>query len=387
MSAFKRSLAWILTCILLVSCSTKVVAANGTISGKVLDMDGSPVDHLSVQVYDKHDQVVRATFTATDGTYTADRLNQGTKYDVAVASISKELARVHDVTATAKNVNMKVQLRKLHGKVLTPAGEPAANVAVVADSIDWALQRTARTDKNGNFEVKQLPPTILEVSASADGLRDKTIRVDTTTADANATVKFESSGGLEVVVLEKTTKQPLPLVEVSLAEEIAGTPRYRSMGVTDTTGKVFDTNVLPGRLMLMAASPLHQDEATSVQLLPGQRLHLKLYADRSSKLVGDLRAHLKQETAPIEKVTVMAEPLSLRPRGDVGSYSGSYSDGRIAIAVPPGSYRVHVIIQFGKRPGQMKMLLAAPPSRVLRSEPVTVLRGQEAKLQLIVPKS
>jgi hypothetical protein len=376
-----RSLAWIVICMLLVSCSTSSVAANGTISGKVQDMDGSPVDHLSVQVYDQQNQVVRATFTEPDGTYTADRLKQGTIYDVAVASISKELARVREVRASAKNISMKVQLRKLRGTVLMPTGKPAANVAVTADSIDWALQRTARTDEHGNFEVKQLPPTIFEVSASAEGLRDKTIRVDTTAADANATIKFESSGGVEVVVLEETTKEPLPMVDVSIAEDIAGTPRYRAMGVTDTAGKVLDTNVQPGRLLLMAASPLHQNEATSVQLLPGQRLHVTLYADRSSRLVGDLREQLKQNTAPIEKVIVMAEPLSSRPKGDVGSYSGSYRDGRIAIAVPPGNYRAHVIIQFGKRTEQMKTLLAPPPSRILRSEPVSVLRGQEVKLQ------
>jgi 5-hydroxyisourate hydrolase-like protein (transthyretin family) len=379
MSTLQRRLAGIVTCILLGSCSTKA-AADGVISGKVTDTDGLPVEHLSVLVYE-HNQVVRATFTQLDGTYTVDRLNQSSKYDVAVASISTELARVHDVTATAKNISMKVQLRKLRGKVLTPAGEPAANVAVLADSIDWALQRTARTDKNGAFEIGQLPPTILEVSASADGLRNKTIRVDTTAANANATIKFESSGELEVLVLEKTTKQPLPLVEVSLAEEIAGTPRYRSMGVTDTSGKVIDKNVLPGHVMLMPASPLHQEAATRVRLLPNQQLHVTLYADRSSKLVGDLSAHLRHETTPIEKVTVMAEPISLRPMGDVGAYSGSYSDGRIVIAVPPGTYRVHVIIQFGKKPEKTGTLVSPPPSHLLRSEPVTVSRGQEAKLQ------
>ena len=348
-----------------------------SISGKVTDTDGMPVDRLSIHVMEPGGRLVRAAFTSSDGRYIVDRLARGKVYEVAVASVSQELGRRTGIPGGTTNIDMQVSLRKLRGQVTLPDGSPAATASVVAISLDWALERTTIADQQGKFELTQLPPTIWEVSAKADKFREKTARIDLNKSTDELRLKLDPNATVEVTVTEATSQRPLPNVDVSIGENIAGTLRYRYLGQTDAQGRLTDLNAIPGRAMLMVASPLHQEPPVPIEVATGAPTRATLRADRSGTLEGDLSQY---QASAVKKVSVLAEPLGPMPNFGAGAYTGVYSPGRFSIGVPPGRYKVHVVIEF--EPPPTRSLLATTSSIVLESNAVSVPRGKKVVVQV-----
>lgn len=334
------------------------------IAGTVKNAKGRGVDHLSIHVYDAGGNLVRATFTDPDGNYKADRLSSGDVYDVAVASISQELQRLKSIPSGSAHADMIASLRDLRGKVVLPDGSFAKNAAVEATSTDWAIIRETKTNDKGEFAFDDLPPALFEVSAQCDQLPSQTARVDLGKPYSQLALRLVAPITLDIQVVERTTKQPLEAVDLNIGEQIAGVLRLRYLGQTDSSGRLRNVWARPGLVELRVSSPLHQDPPTAIELKAQPTPYtLTLTADRSAVVEADLSAFVPTASG---QITVIAEPLSLLPKGDVGGYTGVRKNNKLSVMVPPGDYRLHVTGRY----------------LVLRSDPVSVRRGERKTVQL-----
>jgi hypothetical protein len=346
------------------------------ISGRVTDMSNTPIDHISIQVYDSSGRLVRAAFTDGLGNYSADRLGAG-QFDVAVASISQELARRRGVASQSAGIDFRVPLAEVNGLVLGPDGKPAIGATVRADSIDWAILREGTTGSDGSFSLRHLPPAPVDLEATAPGYKQSAVRVDLSKGVHTPVVlRLQGLSTLNITVLEKTTRQPLPHVTVNVVELKAGTPSYRYIGETDASGRVTDTKAKPGMVTAVAANPLRESARVEVRADPTKPTNVTLLLDRSATLFVRFSRNIDQLNSQI-----YAKPLADRPAGDVGGYTGDFTGGGYKIQMPAGRYRLYLALSDKVAEPPSRALVVVPARRTQETVEFTINGGQIKVIQ------
>ncbi|HSO23723.1 MAG TPA: carboxypeptidase-like regulatory domain-containing protein [Chondromyces sp.] len=145
-------------------------ASGLTVGGRVL-RGGTGVPGLTVSVYGVADTVSGETATGPDGGWRVEGLEPG-EYQVWAASRSGEvLARDHVLLETDAELDLHVRSGSIVGRVLeAETGRPVegASVTVIGSALP-VIERTARSNATGAFEVLDLGDGDYQVRAEARG--------------------------------------------------------------------------------------------------------------------------------------------------------------------------------------------------------------------------
>src|SRR4030067_1278147 len=135
--------------------------SSGSISGQVINTSGNPIS--GALVYSDTNGVVQSQMTTGgDGRYTLNGLQAGARHVVVehsnYANAHRYNVNVVDGAATQNiNFTLTTQMGQLSGRV-TNAGQPVANVVVLAGGVQGSGYGFDPTDSNGNFLIPNLAP-------------------------------------------------------------------------------------------------------------------------------------------------------------------------------------------------------------------------------------
>lgn len=162
-----------------------VLAAGGTVTGKVTDAGGAPVASANVRVVVRGGVFWRAqrqAFSAADGTFRIEGLPRRAADVVAQGEHGASAIVPADLEANAKqDVALKLDIAgEITGVVVDSAGAPLGDAQVVAeaepsgkpaDLTIWVVRgdQEAITDQAGGFVLSGLPPGGYRVRASRSG--------------------------------------------------------------------------------------------------------------------------------------------------------------------------------------------------------------------------
>ena len=141
---------------------------SGSISGQVINTSGNPIS--GALVYSDTNGVVQSQMTTGgDGRYTLNGLQAGARHVVVehsnYANAHRYNVNVVDGAATQNiNFTLTTQMGQLSGRV-TNAGQPVANVVVLAGGVQGSGYGFDHTDSNGNFLITKLAPMDYLVNA------------------------------------------------------------------------------------------------------------------------------------------------------------------------------------------------------------------------------
>lgn len=236
---------------------TLVLAKRATIRGKVV-MAGKPVEGARMSIAGP-DLVKRSAFSQADGSFVLEGVPFGTQ-QLDAGTYEVEKPQSVDVKGDLDGVTVEVEeMAGLHGTI-TRKGNPVPD-AVVQTSIG----PSARSDKDGKYEIDGLPVGAIQVSVQGTGAiaAFAPFQKVTTVAGRSTQYDVELTGAAEVRgTVVDTAGNPVPNVYVFLNE-----PKLGDLGesMTDANGAFRCTSMLGGGSYRVAVTPS-----------PGARVPFKL---------------------------------------------------------------------------------------------------------------
>ncbi len=236
---------------------TIVLSKRATIRGKVV-MGGKPVEGARMAIAGP-DLAKRSAFSQADGSFVLEGVPFG-KQQISAGTYEVEKPQAVDVKGDVDGLTVEVkEMAALHGTI-TRKGNPVPD-AVVQTSIG----PSARSDKDGKYELAGLPVGEIQVTVQGTGAiaAFAPFTKVTTVAATSTKYDFELTGAAEVVgTVVDTAGNPVPNVYVFLNE-----PKLGDLGesMTDANGKFRCTSMLGGGSYRVAVTPS-----------PGARLPFKL---------------------------------------------------------------------------------------------------------------
>lgn len=257
-----------------------VESQSATIKGTVVDADGTPVADAYISSARESDAAgaqasnVDGTrsfgwgdtsqapkITATDGTFTLDKLSPG-KYTLrAYRKGGGEAVAEHVATGTTARLQIK-RTGSLEGVAKRAAGAPPTQLLVELSDRKTGFSRTEqffRTD--GRFIIRELPGGSFQLSVSGDG---STKLVDVTLAEGEAktgvTVTLEQLIDITGRVVDSVTKQPIEGIQVLVQRENTNTGGRSMYGdadlefISDKDGR-FTVRRVPSGLLAIQGFP------------------------------------------------------------------------------------------------------------------------------------
>jgi RNA polymerase sigma-70 factor (ECF subfamily) len=227
---------------------TIVVARRAQITGKVV-MGGKPVSGARMSIAGP-DLLKRSAFSQTDGTFVLEGVPLG-KQQLEAGTYEVLTPKTVDVsTGSVEGVTVEVaELAALSGKILRK-GKPVPD-AVIQTSIG----PTGNSDREGNYEIRGLPPGELQVTVQSFGSIMAFAPFQKVTLIAGTETKhdIELTGAAEVQgTVVDATGNPVPNVYVLLTE-----PKLGDLGesMTDAKGQFRCTSMTGGGTYRVAVTP------------------------------------------------------------------------------------------------------------------------------------
>ncbi|MGE0431232.1 MAG: carboxypeptidase regulatory-like domain-containing protein [Planctomycetota bacterium] len=274
------------------------LSAGGTISGVVVDSAGAAVEGAIVTADDRiatfarSGQDVDARFrnaangdpetmarltvsarTNADGTFRIEHVKPG-EYTLIGAHPAHARGQVEGVRVNegADTPGVRIELTAggtIRGVVLTPEGQPLANMEIGIGSEGWrTFPRNVRSDKEGRFEFAALDPGLYRIQPGANpnpgqaAIGGKTVRIK-----GGETIEIQlggaETGGCRVTIEVQRNGQPYANGELNLASAGAGIRRGR----TDANGRVTFENVAQGAYVAALNANRHP---TNFYISPGE---------------------------------------------------------------------------------------------------------------------
>jgi len=235
---------------LLVATTFPVLAAptSGSISGQITNTSGNPVS--GALVYSDTNGVIQSQMTTGgDGRYTLTGLQAGARH-VVVEHSNYANAHRYSVNVvdggTTQNINftLTAQMGQLSGRV-TNAGQPVANVVVLAGGVQGSGYGYDHTDINGIFLINKLAPMDYLVNAWLPDGRSMSLESTVyTNQTSNLDFGFSnpSVGGINGrIVIEGS--QPAPNASVYILPRVGSGTNYA--GYSDTNGFYSASSLTP----------------------------------------------------------------------------------------------------------------------------------------------
>ncbi|MEN6460944.1 MAG: carboxypeptidase-like regulatory domain-containing protein, partial [Syntrophomonas sp.] len=153
-----------------------VLEPGGSISGRVVDSQGVPVNNISMWANSENGESWNAAETNANGEYTISDLASGV-YDVEVdEEDGNGFARIYksdisvSVSNDTPNINFNlVPAGSISGRIVNSQGNPILDGWVWAESTASGSYNGAHTDANGDYCITNLASGSYEVTARAEG--------------------------------------------------------------------------------------------------------------------------------------------------------------------------------------------------------------------------
>lgn len=184
----------------------------GTLSGQVLDENNTPIDNVTIEVYDEKDNTVTTLYTDENGDFSVTLPEEKYKikfiksgYGTTEISITVEWNKI---TALLDPIIMTTNTIGIQGNVVDDTGAPLSDVLVEVrkSNIDDVVT-TATTDENGEYSIT-LENGGYNITFSKDGYDSATL---------NDIVVFNDVSKLDEVVMNLTDFQD----DISFISEIS----------------------------------------------------------------------------------------------------------------------------------------------------------------------
>ncbi|MGK5110401.1 carboxypeptidase regulatory-like domain-containing protein [Geodermatophilus sp. CPCC 205506] len=325
----------------------------GSLSGRVTDPEGQPVESacVSVWTYDGMDEDADATdCTAADGTYSISDLSLDTYYVEVLDAVHLHQAAYDEVVVDGAVTGADFQLLPggaVAGDVTGTDGAPLEGICVMAyaqGADDYASARGC-TDSAGHFQTSGLPAGTyhLDYWDANDGGRFIGLQADAvavvvgqvTTA---GTVELVSGGRVVGAVTDADSGVPVEgmCIGVSAVGDNAG-----ATGCTDETGRYVTTGLDAGEYTVTWYSNgryLRPVVTENVTVTLGEDVILDVTAELGASISGRVTA---QDTGDgLQGVTVSASPVSPGPGSPAGGTARTAPDGSyeiVGLAHAPGT--------------------------------------------------
>lgn len=233
--------------------------------------------------------------------------------------------RVEAVTSSGPRPGAQVSLY-LRGPYEPSTGQPS-----------WRLAGKGRSDDQGVVVLAARPGRYL-VSAQAEGFPTVTADVTRPRGENTTTVRitFGAAATLEGSTLERASKSPLPLVELTLVPRASALERRASVpeeerhfASSDARGNFRFSGLAPGEYQLEARAPGHATKRLARVQVPSSGVQVELEA--SAFIEGFVEL-------PDGKPAAQARVRAFGADEAVSAETGS--EGGFSLDVPPGSYQV-----------------------------------------------
>ena len=208
--------------------------AGGSIAGRVIDADGSPVANVRVAAGwavvnqlgvaladpDTMPEIERETVTAEDGTYRLEGLEPGAKtITVKAPSGASEMLRritvVRDQVAEAEDIQLAGE-GVIAGQIVWSSGDPIQGARVFGGPDQTSALRTMDTGADGRFELRNLPEGMQVIGVLVPG-SPVHLEMGVELGRTDVRIEFPEQGSLRVVV--KRASDGEPVASYSLATE------------------------------------------------------------------------------------------------------------------------------------------------------------------------
>jgi protocatechuate 3,4-dioxygenase beta subunit len=365
-----------------------------TIEGRVTDGRGGPVEGAEVQVYPAEprgfagdwmamQEMKEPLRTGPDGSFRAERLKGGNRYNLEVQREGFVGASVPGVPAPAQEP-LKIDLkaaRSLSGRVVGPEGEPVADAAVswlqTSGPGGTSFETLGTSDADGRFRVTGFPPGTLSLQVQAEGYVSRRVEGLPIPGDRDPEdlrVTLERAITLEVQVLD-AEGQPVPGVRV-FAEPVAPrTEEEDGMAFFSRFGlRGAPSTDAAGRCRVIVAKPGSYWVSAGRMGLP-VRNQVTVHAGSNSVEIrfprgGEVSGRVVDENG----AAVPRALVSLRQGEDVQQDEPTGADGTFVFTdVPDGDYRLKAS-QEARTSGEADAVVAGQP-----------LRGLELRLDQELP--
>lgn len=309
--------------------SPGVDPARPSISGRVVDAQGRPVDGALVEALTPPDAVRETssgaqTLSGVEGRFVLAGLVDGSSWDVRATTRGEGTAVAHGVRAGASDVELRLGSPRaiLHGVVRDGAGKPITAFTVVA----WPRigvfgrgpdERATVIDPEGRYALP-LPPGSYAVSAAARGFSrapDQTIDVGDDGAEAN----FTLARGSRIFgrVVERGSGTPLAGANVA-----------------------FEGHALDDGIGLATDATTDSDGAFALEGLPAGRQSLNVQAaGHNGRLLGALDVPREGALGPLT-VDLAPTPPGEDPTTElvgIGATLAARPEGMLVLTVAPGA--------------------------------------------------
>jgi protocatechuate 3,4-dioxygenase beta subunit len=314
------------------------LAADAIISGVVTSQStGNPISNAAVVLIKGSQQIVAATVTAVDGSYSFTGVNPG-QYTVRASASGFQTAiigaQAKNNQTTTVNFALLSTFGAISGQVTDAISTLPVSGATVRVFANNTLIASATTNGAGNYTIDGLDPTSYVVTASA-----ATYQTGVTGAIVQAaqtsTVNFalqSTPGTISGTVTDAFTGLPVEGVLIQVNNN--GIPVYSTE--TDASGNYTIADVSPGSYVVLAEEEIYQTGIVGAIVRAGQtstvNFSLELDPEVVSGTVTDANTGLPIGGAAVE-LNVNGVPVFSTLTDVLGNY--------LLTGVAPGAYVVH----------------------------------------------
>ncbi len=327
------------------------LVSQAKVGGIVTDVAGYPIGGARVLARAVRERINAETVSNADGSFFFTQFSPGAS--VFLWAEAEGYVSTSQVVGAPENGTVLVLRRKgtLRGRIEdTGSGDPLREFRV------WVVRGSEEKtfhSYDGNFEWQGLPPGRWTVAAQAPGYQKTEVReVEIRSAEPTEEVVFRLKKGLDLFgrVLDGYTGEALSDVRVAygLANEV-GEPTFlrfnRTTQITDADGNFKFEGVPPGKVTIIAQSPLYAHTQTTVTAVEGTFVEVRL--SKGGALSGHVFETDSLTPAPSARVSLFSETDS------VGTTMAADPAGFFAFDhLSAGLYRLTAEASFGRTSGQ-----------------------------------
>ncbi|MBY0090740.1 carboxypeptidase regulatory-like domain-containing protein [Priestia aryabhattai] len=317
----------------------------GTISGSIIDIQGSPVTgpNIQVRVFEQSGLLLQTLVAQSDGSFLINNLSPGS-YQLTILAPNFEANTVGAFVTADQTTTITVPLTPnpgaVNGQVINEViSAPVANAIVSVTNINGLPISNAITDNNGNFLIPNLPPTTVIVSAAASDFGSSSRSVILTSGETvTTTLSLAPNPGIINGVI--TNEQTGDVISGATIQVFDFTLALVATVVSDSNGFYQFESLTPGFYQVVASAENFGSSVQDIEVLSNQVTNASFgLSPNPGSIFGTV---VNQQTGQfIVGATIAIRQLS--PNGPIVQTIATDSSGQFTVLnLEPGTYTVTV---------------------------------------------
>ncbi|MED4051937.1 carboxypeptidase regulatory-like domain-containing protein [Priestia megaterium] len=315
----------------------------GTISGSIIDIQGSPVtgSNIQVRVFDQSGLLLQTLVAQSDGSFLINNLSPGS-YQLTILAPNFEATTISGVVAadqiTTLNVPLTPNPGTVRGQVINEVtGNPIVNAIVSITNINGLPIGSTVTDSNGNFSIPNLPPTNVTVSAIASDFGSSSRSVILTSGETVTTTLSlaPNPGSINGIITSEQTGEVISGATIQIFDL---TSALVATVVSDNNGFYQFTSPTPGLYQVVSSANNFGSSVQGAQVFSNQTTIVNLsLTPNPGSIFGTV---VNEQTGEfIVGATIVVRQFS--PTGPIVQTIATDSSGQFTVLnLEPGSYTV-----------------------------------------------